>query len=159
MSDAKTRESDDTASEGIGAEALIAAAVHVRDLAYAPYSRFSVGAAVLDRQGRMFSGCNIENASFGLTICAERVAFGNAIAHGARDFVAVAVVARRADGEPVAPCGACRQVMAELAPKATVLLETPDGTRREVTTVEDLLPGKFSADDLPKAGAGEEAAS
>lgn len=90
---------------------LIAAAWESREHAYAPYSKFKVGAAILAGDGRVFTGCNVENISYGLTNCAERVAIGTAIAAGARDFVAVAVVADTS--EPVSPCGACRQVLAE----------------------------------------------
>lgn len=82
-----------------------------REHAHAPYSHFLVGAATVDKEGRIFSGCNVENLSFGLTICAERVAIANAIAAGSRDLQAIVVVA---DTDiPVSPCGACRQVMAE----------------------------------------------
>ncbi len=90
---------------------LVAAAWAARDLAHAPYSNFQVGAALMATDGRVFTGCNVENLSFGLTICAERVAIGSAIAAGAREFRALAVVADTQ--EPISPCGACRQVMAE----------------------------------------------
>ena len=90
---------------------LVAAAWSARDFAHAPYSKFHVGAALLAADGRIFTGCNVENLSFGLTICAERVAIGSAIAAGAREFLALAVVADTR--EPISPCGACRQVMAE----------------------------------------------
>jgi len=90
---------------------LVDMAWNAREHAYAPYSKFAVGAAVLAADGRMFAGCNVENLSYGLTNCAERVAIGAAVAAGARELVAVAVVADT--GVPVSPCGACRQVMAE----------------------------------------------
>lgn len=90
---------------------LVAAAWATRELAHAPYSNFHVGAALLAADGRIFTGCNVENLSFGLTICAERVAVGSAIAAGARGFLALAVVADTR--EPISPCGACRQVLAE----------------------------------------------
>lgn len=92
-------------------EKLVAAAWETRERAYAPYSKFHVGAALLAAGGRIFCGCNVENLSYGLTICAERVAIGSAIAAGAREFLALAVVADT--NEPISPCGACRQVMAE----------------------------------------------
>jgi len=92
-------------------DTLVEAAWVVRDRAYAPYSKFRVGAALLAADGRVFTGCNVENLSYGLTICAERVAVGTAIAAGASEFSAVAVVADTK--VPISPCGACRQVMAE----------------------------------------------
>lgn len=90
---------------------LLQVAWDTRDRAYAPYSNFPVGAAVLTDDGRIFGGCNVENVSYGLTMCAERVAIGAAIAAGAKDFQAIVVVADTK--EPISPCGACRQVMAE----------------------------------------------
>ena len=92
-------------------EKLLAEAWEVRERAHAPYSKFHVGAALLAADGRIFTGCNVENLSYGLTNCAERVAIGSAIAAGAREIVALAVVADT--NEPISPCGACRQVMAE----------------------------------------------
>jgi cytidine deaminase len=116
-------------------EALIDAAWQTRERAYAPYSGFAVGAALLAADGRIFCGCNVENLSFGLTMCAERVAIGAAVAAGVRDFVAMAVVADTA--VPISPCGACRQVMAEFGvPK--VLLANRAG--RLEFTLEELLP-------------------
>lgn len=124
--------------------ALLAQAHSARDQAYAPYSRFQVGAAVLTHDGRQFSGCNVENAAYGLCNCAERTALFSAIAAGCQpgDFAALAVVADTPD--PVSPCGACRQVMAELcAPTMPVLLSNLHGDRMQ-TTVGDLLPGAFT---------------
>jgi cytidine deaminase len=92
-------------------ERLLDLAWETRERAHAPYSNFQVGAALLAADGRVFTGCNVENLSYGLTICAERVAIGSAIAAGAREFLALAVVADTT--EPISPCGACRQVMAE----------------------------------------------
>ena len=97
---------------------LLAAARAVRARAHAPYSRFRVGAAVLDERGRIHAGCNVENASYGLTVCAERNAIAAAVAAGARRILAVAVVS----SDAVTPCGACRQVIAQLASAATAVL-------------------------------------
>lgn len=98
---------------------LVELAWQAREAAYAPYSKFAVGAALLAVDGRAFSGCNVENLSYGLTNCAERVALGTAVAAGAREFVAVVVVA---DTElPISPCGACRQVLAEFGVPKVVL--------------------------------------
>lgn len=119
-----------------------------REQAYAPYSHFQVGAAVLTRDGRRFSGCNVENAAYGLCNCAERTALFSAVAAGCRpgDFVAIAVVADTP--QPVVPCGACRQVMAELCDEAMpVLLANLGGDTRQ-TSVAALLPGSFK---LPPA--------
>jgi cytidine deaminase len=119
---------------------LIAQARDVARLAYAPYSRFRVGAALLDAHGAVFVGCNVESASYGLTICAERNAIFAAIAAGAeRPFVALAVTCLDA-AQPFTPCGACRQVMAEhLRPDASVLIDGLGDYR-----VSDLLPLAFS---------------
>ncbi|MFC7095302.1 cytidine deaminase [Jeongeupia naejangsanensis] len=114
--------------------------------AYAPYSRFLVGAAVLTHDGRVFHGCNIENAVYGLCLCAERSALAAAVAAGCRpgDFATIAVVADT-DG-PVAPCGACRQVMIELGtPSLEVVLTNLRG-ETDVTTAGALLPGAFHLD-------------
>jgi cytidine deaminase len=97
----------------------MAAAEKARKASYSPYSRFAVGAALVTASGRVFLGCNVENASFGLACCAERTAVFKAISEGERDFVAVAVTAREGDGAP--PCGACRQVLHEFAPAMWVL--------------------------------------
>lgn len=115
---------------------LLAAATAARLQAYAPYSRFQVGAALLAKDGRMFTGCNVENLSYGLTICAERNAICAAIAAGVREFDAIAIVADTR--EPVSPCGACRQVMAEFG-DFKILSATLDGRMFE-STVATLLP-------------------
>jgi cytidine deaminase len=121
---------------------LITAARAARERAYAPYSHFQVGAAVLTSDGQIYTGCNIENASYGLTICAERVALFTAIAAGAHDFLAMAVVA--GEDAPWPPCGGCRQVMQELGPGMAVVLAAADRTIPSVqTTVADLLPLPF----------------
>ncbi|MBP1641482.1 MAG: cytidine deaminase [Acidobacteria bacterium] len=122
-------------------EPLVAAAARVREAAYAPYSRFAVGAAVLTADGRLFVGCNVENRSFGLTLCAERAAVAAALAAGTRELAAVAVVA---DADPLAPpCGLCRETLAEFAgPELPILLAAPDGRRRE-RRLGELFPDPF----------------
>lgn len=116
---------------------LIATARMARDNAYAPYSRFAVGAALRTKTGRVFSGCNVENLSFGLTICAERVAVGAAVAAGEREFEALAVVAD--SREPVTPCGACRQVLAEFSTTLPVCSANLEGAVYE-SNIAALLP-------------------
>jgi cytidine deaminase len=108
-------------------DALIEQARKVRSYAHAPYSKFAVGAALLGRSGRVFTGCNVENLSFGLTICAERVALCSAVAAGEREFEAIAVVADSLT--PVSPCGACRQVLAEFAPDLEICSANLTGER------------------------------
>ena len=118
------------------------AAGAVRLLAYAPYSSFKVGAALLTADGRLFAGCNVENISFGLTICAERVALGTAIAAGISDFRFLAIIS---DSEvPVVPCGACRQVLAEFNPDLRIVSSNLQGQTSEFT-LATILP-------LPKQG-------
>src|SRR6187402_905708 len=114
----------------MGISALLEEAWAARDAAYSPYSGFAVGAALEDETGRVFAGCNVENLSFGLTICAERNALFHAVSSGAREFSALAVVADTR--EPISPCGGCRQVMAEFG-NFTVLSATLDGQTFEAT--------------------------
>ena len=128
-------------------EALVAAALAVRQRAYAPYSRFRVGAALLTSRGEIVAGCNVENISYGLTNCAERTAIFTAraagqlgSAQGGPTIVAVAVVGKGA--APLTPCGACRQVIAEFGPGCTVICANLRGERR-VTTLAELLPDAF----------------
>ena len=116
---------------------LIDAASEARKLAYAPYSGFQVGAALATSAGKIYTGCNIENISLGLTICAERSAIAAAIAHGDKDFVAIAVVT--AGKKPAVPCGGCRQVMAEFNPNMKIFGATVDGETQEFALAE-LLP-------------------
>jgi cytidine deaminase len=116
---------------------LIEAATGVRSLAYAPYSRFFVGAALLTSEGRIFRGCNVENISFGLTLCAERGALVAAVADGVQTFRAIAIVADT--DTPISPCGACRQVLAEFAPDLLVISANLKG-RTETFSLADLLP-------------------
>lgn len=126
---------------------LHAEAIRVRDNAYAPYSSFSVGAALLGDDGRIFTGCNVENASYGLCICAERNAVFSAVAAGTRKFRAIALVSSAA--QPVTPCGACRQVLAEFAPSFEVRCFGNDGTEATFTTAS-LLPHAFNDEVLLK---------
>ncbi|MGC9398888.1 MAG: cytidine deaminase [Anaerolineae bacterium] len=125
-------------------EILVAKAAEAREHAYAPYSHYKVGAAVQTEDGRIFTGANVENAVYPLTLCAERVAITKAISEDARRIVAVAVVT--ANGGT--PCGACRQVMREFGePEMPVFVGTSEGHYRE-WTLEQLLPASFSAEDL-----------
>ena len=124
---------------------LISEAWAARNRAYAPYSNFHVGAALLADDGRVFSGCNVENLSYGLTNCAERVAIGAAVAAGARRFLAVVVVADTA--VPISPCGACRQVLAEFGVPRVMLANRAE---RLEFTLEELLP-RSSAGILDRA--------
>jgi cytidine deaminase len=118
-------------------------AIAAREQALAPYSGFFVGAAVETLDGTIYTGCNIENASYGLTVCAERVALWKAISEGVRpgEFRAIAVAADTP--RPTPPCGACRQLLAEFAPQATVTLVNLHGDTREFTVAE-LLPEAFN---------------
>ena len=117
------------------ADALLAAAVAARARAHAPYSRITVGAALRTGDGRIISGCNVENASYGLTVCAERTAVFAAVAAGARDFTELAIASE--DG--LTPCGACRQVLAEFAPSLPIRLVDGQG-RVRATDLATLLP-------------------
>lgn len=133
-----------TASQpALSAAELIAVALNARDRAYAPYSHYHVGAAVLTADGSVIVGCNVENAAYPSTICAERVAITAAIAQGQRDFVAIAVATENGGS----PCGACRQVMAELGPNMTVYIADADGNYR-TTSVRALLPDSFMPEHL-----------
>lgn len=120
---------------------LVDAAMTARKRAYAPYSKFLVGAAVLAANGEIYSGCNVENASYGLTICAERAAVFQAVAAGQQRLLAIAVAALGA----ASPCGACRQVLAEFAQDMPVLLIDPDEPTSVVELrLDELLPHRFS---------------
>ncbi|TSB46757.1 cytidine deaminase [Alkalicoccobacillus porphyridii] len=125
---------------------LMEEAREARKQAYVPYSKFQVGAALLMKDGTIYRGANIENASFGLTNCAERTALFKAYSEGNREVQAVAIIADTT--EPVSPCGACRQVMMELCgPEVPVYLGNVNG-EIDITTVADLLPGAFKARDM-----------
>jgi cytidine deaminase len=116
---------------------LIQSARQARTGAYAPYSNFAVGAALQAKSGEVYLGCNIENLSFGLTLCAERNAIASAISNGARDFAAIAIVTD--SKQPPVPCGACRQVLAEFNPDLKVISATLSGDVQEFQ-LADLLP-------------------
>lgn len=126
---------------------LVEAAADARGRARAPYSGYAVGAAVADAGGRIHVGCNVEISSYGLTLCAERVALFAACAAGATGFRALAVVGPGCGGKPTPPCGACRQVIWELAGEVPVLLATPEG-RVERWSSGDLLPEPFGPHHL-----------
>ena len=131
---------------------LITAADEARSRSYAPYSNYAVGAALLTGDGRIITGCNMENAAFGPGICAERCAVYKAVSEGCRDFTAIAVAGSPV-GEPISqfasPCGVCRQVMREFTDPADfiVIVAGPDG-RYKVNTLEELLPDSFGPDNL-----------
>ena len=125
-------------------QAVLEAALAARNRAYAPYSHFAVGAAVQAKSGVIYSGCNVENASYGLTICAERTALVQAIAAGEREFSILAVVADTP--QPVAPCGACRQVMAEFGVDIIVLANLAGDV--SVYRLEELLPAAFRRETI-----------
>jgi len=137
----------------ISVEQLIAEARAAREKAYAPYSNFKVGAAVLTKDGKIYHGCNIENASYGLTNCAERTAIFSAIADGYKpgDFAQIAVIG---DTEgPVSPCGACRQVILELGGADLVVILANLENAVSISSPAALLPGAFSNADLSSAAA------
>ena len=131
-------------------EELIGLAREARKRAYAPYSGFAVGAALRTVSGRVYTGCNVENASYGLSICAERVAVGKALSEGDRHFEALAVVSETM----ASPCGACRQVLAEFGLDTKVVVADLEHGR-EICTVGDLLPGAFTPEYLRKTSAAD----
>lgn len=127
---------------------LIKEAIKARELAYTPYSKFKVGAALLSTDGQVYHGCNIENAAYGMCNCAERTALFKAYSDGVTKFQSMAVVADT--DRPVPPCGACRQVISELCdPDMEVILTNLKGDIEKIT-VKELLPGAFSPKDLLK---------
>lgn len=124
---------------------LIESALKARENAYAPYSKYRVGAALLDKNGHVFLGCNVENASYGATICAERSAFSSAVSQGAKGFTAIAIVGGYGDNvsDFASPCGICRQVMAELCDKEFKIVLF-DGKNEKAFTLNELLPQAFN---------------
>ena len=125
---------------GIDASALVAAALAARERSYSPYSKFAVGAALLTSAGEVFTGCNVENCSYGLTICAERTAACTAVAAGRREFAALAL-ALSGGGTP---CGACRQFLAEFSPNLPIYIVDADAPGKFMeTSLDVLLPGRF----------------
>nr|WGE05445.1 cytidine deaminase [Bacillus subtilis] len=125
---------------------LITEALKARDMAYAPYSKFQVGAALLTKDGKVYRGCNIENAAYSMCNCAERTALFKAVSEGDTEFQMLVVAADTPD--PVSPCGACRQVISELCTKDVIVVLTNLQGQIKEMTVEDLLPGAFSSEDL-----------
>ena len=126
-------------------ERLLEMAVEMRKFSYVPYSHYAVGAALLGKDGRVFTGCNVENAAYGNTLCAERTALCKAVSEGAREFKAIAIAS---SGSAPFPCGACRQSLYEFAPELRVLV-TWDGNVRK-TTLRELLPEGFGPVSLGK---------
>lgn len=132
-----------TTKPEVDKDRLISAAASARERAYAPYSGYRVGAALLTSAGHIYEGCNVENAVYPLSMCAERSAVFHAVCAGEQEFVAIAVVT----GNGGAPCGSCRQVLREFGDEMLVLIGDAAGNWRE-TTVAELLPDSFSAADL-----------
>ncbi len=129
---------------------LMELAVEARKTSYAPYSKYKVGAALVGKSGKIYSGCNVENASYTPTNCAERTAFFKAISEGEREFSAIAIVAGK-EGEPLSkscsPCGVCRQVMTEFCDKDfKIIIGTPEDYK--VYTLEEMMPFSFTKDEL-----------
>lgn len=135
----------DELSEEMRSE-LIDMACQARLMAYAPYSRYQVGAALLTESGKIYTGCNIENAAYPETICAERVAIVKAVSEGEREFKALAVVTSNGGS----PCGACRQVMAEFGLDMLVLIADAEGVLHQAMKVSNFLPGAFGPESLVK---------
>jgi cytidine deaminase len=124
-------------------EELVAQAMQARERAYAPYSNYQVGAALLGRSGRVYTGCNVENAVYPLATCAERTAVVKAVSEGEREFVALAVATKNGG----APCGSCRQTLREFGEDIAVIIADDSGAYRE-TTVAELLPDSFGPEDI-----------
>ncbi len=129
-------------------ETLLQTALEARKWAYAPYSNYLVGAALLTTSGRIYDGVNVENAAFPSTMCAERIAIFKAVSEGERQFSALAVVTSNGG----LPCGSCRQVMAEFGLDTVVLIADTEGRLLQETSVFELLPGAFTPEYLPRQG-------
>ncbi len=125
---------------------LIHQAQEARQRAYAPYSNYRVGAALLTKSGKLFTGCNVESAAYPTSMCAERVAVFKAVSEGEREFAAIAVVTSNGGS----PCGACRQVLAEFGLETVVLVADTAGKLKHEAKLSDLLPGAFGPRDLGK---------
>lgn len=120
-------------------------AIQAREFSYSPYSHYKVGAALLTKSGKIYTGCNIENAGYTSSVCAERTAIFKAVSEGEKEFVAIAV----ATSNSGAPCGVCRQVMREFAPNLIIICGSVDGNY-SVMTLADLLPHSFGPENLPR---------
>ena len=123
---------------------LIESAIHAREWAYAPYSHYAVGAALLTASGKVYEGVNIENAAFPTTMCAERVAINKAVSEGEREFTAIAIATENGGS----PCGSCRQVLAEFGLQTLIIVADVTGKIHLEGTVEKLLPTAFTPEDL-----------
>jgi len=126
-------------------ERLVAAAISARDNAYAPYSNYKVGAALLTKQGKIYTGCNVENASYGASICAERTAVVKAVSEGETEFEAIAIVTD--DSSLGSPCGICRQFLAEFGTDIKLIIANLNGAKVE-STLQEYLPHAFGPDYL-----------
>ncbi len=123
---------------------LIHIALEARKKAYVPYSHYSVGAALLTKSGKIYTGANIENAAFSVTVCAERTAIFKAVSEGDKDLQAIAVVTKNGG----TPCGSCRQVMAEFNPNMKIYIANEKGELMQETTLKEILPGYFGPESL-----------
>jgi cytidine deaminase len=131
---------------------MILSAKNVSKVSYSPYSKFPVGAAVITKDGQIFKGCNVENASYGLSICAERTAIFHMVAQGKRQIAAVVIYTPTAT--PATPCGACRQVISEFGPDA-LIIGVCDGPAVFTKKLSELLPAAFGPDNLGEPGWGQ----
>jgi cytidine deaminase len=135
----------------IDIQGLIRTALDMRKMSYTPYSHFNVGAALLSADGRVYTGCNIENASFTPTNCAERTAFFKAVSEGVMDFTAIAIVGGMQDEEELdycSPCGVCRQVMSEFCRDEFKVILAKSETEYKIFTLTEILPDRFGPRDL-----------